>query len=426
MYRTLTIDRFTLLTEAWMITNLPGTFTGFRHQQSQPVVIMNPETDMELGTYNYIPEPETGTECQCNRPALQRRHSCAGQIPSAPTPVPLAPLPLNRSFLDLPPEIRLRIYELVLRRSPVSTIYTGSNRCVDCTMRFRLTSTAMKLFPAILLTCRQILFEGRRTLYENETWKIEVTDDYGMGSGHDWAEGHPTVLDRQELRITGSRYFMTDRHLITRDRVRDLRRFHVTLNFYFLEQDAYLMAPADAAQCVDQARQAVREVCDALSTVPGIKYLGLRLLMDFPDYRLGDDDSESEDSNSDLGEPAFADEEEWEEEDAGRAIHNRLMNIVQTYFGGLLRGVNEVEIAPAYEDLYLPDGFAESLTKQMMGAEPVNPLIERYAALERLVQGVAACETSLESVREALEMGLDATEFEDRMEATLQIWDEHI
>ncbi|KAK3324500.1 hypothetical protein B0T19DRAFT_443913 [Cercophora scortea] len=402
---------------------------------------MDPETNMESVTQRY-PKFQTDMEmyvtCQCHRPVPQRRHSCAAEIPSAPTwtrkPVrPIAPLPPRRSFLDLPPEIRIMIYKHLLQRSPVTTIYQmGNISCPDSdgTLRVgQVSRTIMKLFPAILLTCREIFCEARSILYHNETWGIKITDKdcWGTVCSPPWDEDEddddffPMRTPPEVFKIIGSNYFMTDRHLICRDRVRDLRRFQITLNFKAVEGDAYLMSVANAAWCVNQARKSVREVCNALSTLPCIKYLHLRFVMPFP--------QQSDRPNYPVRRTLAHPEGEIDELMERRTVGKQLTDIVLTYFGGLVRRVKEVEIKiqpepnmVEEEDICLAAEFVESLQKKMTSTAPVDPLIERYEALERFVKGAVHCKSSMESVQEALEMGLPADEFERRRAATTQTY----
>jgi len=136
------------------------------------------------------------------------------------------------SFLNLPPEIRLKIYRFLLCGDDLIT-----------------PSWSFELHPSILGTCRQVLFEARPILYEENTWHLRIfVDSFGEG--------------RADFR--GTDHFGEDRDYRFRRRISNLRRFDIAVEIQD-EGDLWTV------------RLAVRMVCEVLCDLPRLNYLHIRL-----------------------------------------------------------------------------------------------------------------------------------------------------
>jgi hypothetical protein len=91
------------------------------------------------------------------------------------------------SFLSLPVEIRLRIYDLLLVRRSFDSSGDASSRHAQKTIplwfvreRWRRTRRVPRrktIEPAVLRTCKQMYFEGNSVLYSNNTFETQSPAD---------------------------------------------------------------------------------------------------------------------------------------------------------------------------------------------------------------------------------------------------------
>ncbi|KAM0438632.1 hypothetical protein ACHAPT_001385 [Fusarium lateritium] len=132
------------------------------------------------------------------------------------------------SLLDLPPELRTKIYRLLLRQDSVITGYLS-----------------VRLHTAILRTCRQIMSEAPPILYAGNTWAIKIMDKCG---------------DERA-------YFPGSDHIgkfPARPQIQDTRRLSITVEIQDEEE-------------IWNVRSAIRKVCHVLSDIPRLDYVHLSL-----------------------------------------------------------------------------------------------------------------------------------------------------
>ena len=139
------------------------------------------------------------------------------------------------TFLDLPAEIRILIYQLLL--------------CQDEPMS---GSWNTKLSPTILCTCRQILNEARPILYGENVWKIKI-----------WQNG--CGAERASFMETHHLGEYIDYRL--QHRLPDMRRFNIVVE---------IQSKGDEDE-VFSVRHALTKVSNVLSKLPHLDYLHIEL-----------------------------------------------------------------------------------------------------------------------------------------------------
>ncbi|KAI0829522.1 hypothetical protein F5Y06DRAFT_282775 [Hypoxylon sp. FL0890] len=144
------------------------------------------------------------------------------------------------TFFDLPTEVRLMIYRLLLCQNhpiwgPVLCYRSRENR----------------LSTSILCTCRRILHEARPILYGENIWGYMIRHRYG--------EGYINIFEAE--------YFMELFVERIGVRLEDLKRLHIEVE----------ICREDEVFCV---RSALTMLLKTLSELPNIQYVHIRLRLD--------------------------------------------------------------------------------------------------------------------------------------------------
>ncbi|KAK0719325.1 hypothetical protein B0H67DRAFT_551711 [Lasiosphaeris hirsuta] len=153
-------------------------------------------------------------------------------------PVSMSSMAVPPSFLRFPPEIRNRIYRLLLVRNGV----------------IRARAIGAALSSQLLYTCRQVLSEAHPILYGENTWELVIT------SAH-----HPNrsplygliCLKRNSQEIPPGELGLLD------SQFRLLRRFNILVQHWTMQD-------------VDLIRHGARLALDILAKAPQVDYLCLR------------------------------------------------------------------------------------------------------------------------------------------------------